>query len=543
MRRIARSTQMLVALVALVATTASCGKKGTLSPNQAEKKLSEADRQKAAEKAKAQGLLELANEDLKNGRYVSARKRAEQALDSDAENADAYAVLGAAAWRAGDLTASTTAYEQAVEKDPKNFGALLGLARNRQAQGDHTSAIELADRVIASEGEGWQPKPCGEGNSCESGWCDTRDNFCKAPMQIDPRLTKLWTYLLTLDAEKANDIIDEINLGVGGDTEQLGIVAGYRAYAAALVGKGPFAEIEGSSTTSDLQLDTSQGFKHVSATVGGEYARTVMFDLADESRIHADLAESLKLKEIAKFKPVGMAEEQALVLIPEVKIGKGVTIKNVPAFVQDLSALSDAVGETPGLLLGRQVLQKFGAITYDFPGNVVEIEVEAPSSPPDGATELPLLMLDLRVKQIPAIEVSIDGSEHKFWAWFGGIYKAGLTVTRKDYLKSDHRPGEVDPPDDPNQGLKMVFVEGAKLGDREVPGSGALVLTNTPPDAGLKEVVEGSAFWLGGYVNLALVRNWKVTYLLSQGKLWLHPAPSAPAEAAAAEPAAKKKKK
>lgn len=537
MRRIARSTLMLVALLA---ATASCGKKGTVSPNKANKQMSEAARQKAAEQAKAQGLLELANEDLKNGRYVSARNRATEALEADAENADAYAVLGAAEWRAGNLLASTEAYEKAVDKDPKNFGALLGLARNRQAQGDHASAVELADKVIASESEGWQPKACGEGNSCESGWCDTRDNFCKAPMQIDPRLTKLWTYLLTLDAEKANDIIDEINLGVGGDTAQLGIVAGYRAYAAALVGKGPFAVIEGTSGSSDLQLDTSQGFKHVSATVGGEYSRTVLFDLADETRIHADLAASLGLKEIAKFKPVGMAEEQALVLIPEIKIGKELTIKNVPAFVQDLTPLSDAVGETPGLLLGRSVLHKFGAITYDFAGNTVELEVEAPSSAPDGATELPLLMLDLRVKQIPAVEMSIDGSEHKFWAWFGGIYKAGVTVTRKDYLKSQHRPSEVDPPDDPNQGLKMVFVESIKLGDREVPGSGALVLTNTPPDAGLKEVVEGSAFWLGGYLNLALVRNWKVTYLLSQGKLWLHPAPEPEAAPAADE---KKKKK
>ncbi len=527
MRRIARNS---LVLAALLATAASCGKKGTTSPNQAAKVLSEADREKAREEAKAQGLLELANEDLRKGRYVSARNRAKQALETDAESGDAYAVLGAAEWRAGNFGASTEAYEQAVEKDPKNFGALLGLARNRQAQGNHADAIELADKVIGSENEGWKKIPCGEGNSCESGWCDTRDNMCRAPMQIDPRLTKLWAYLLMLDADKAKDTIDEINLGVGGDQEQLGIVAGYRAYVAALAGKGPFVVIEGTSTTSDLQLDTSQGFKHISAIAGGEYARAVLFDLSDESRINADLAKTLGLKEIAKFKPVGMAEEQALVLIPEIKIGKGVTIKNVPALVQDLTPLSDAIGEAPGLLLGRQVLYKFGAITYDFPGNSVEFAVEAPSSAPDGTADLPLLMLDLRVKHIPAVEVSIDGTEHTFWAWFGGIYKAGVTVTKKDYLKSNHRPSDVDPPDDPNQGLKMVYVNSLKLGEREAAGSGALVLTNTPPDAGLKEVVEGSAFWLGGYVNLALVRNWKVTYLLSQGRLWLHPT-------AAAEPA------
>lgn len=516
-------------LLGLLAMTTSCKGKGSVSPQAAVKQMSEADREKAREEAKAQGLLELANADLGKGRYVSARERAQEALKSDANNADAYAVLGAAEWRAGNFIASTEAYEKSVELDPNNFGALLGLARNRQAQGNHAQAIELADQLISTEGKGWTPKACGEGNSCEEGWCDTRDNQCKAPMQIDPRLTKLWAYLLTLDVDKARDTIDEINLGVGGDKDQLGIVAGYRSYVAALEGKGPFVEIEGTSTTSDLALDTSQGFKHCSATVGGEYARTVLFDLSDETRINSDLAASLGLKEVAKFKPVGMAEEQALVIIPEVKIGKGVTIKNVPAFVQDLSALSDAVGETPGLLLGRQVLYKFGAITYDFPGSTLEMSVDAPDAAPDGAADLPLLMIDLRVKHVPAVEISIDGQEHSFWAWFGGIYKSGVTVTGKDYLKSGHRPSEIDPPDDPNQGLKMIYVDKVKLGTVETAGSGALVLTNTPPDPGLKEVVEGSAFWLGGYVNLAMVRNWKVTYLLSSGRLWIEPPAAAPA--------------
>jgi tetratricopeptide (TPR) repeat protein len=521
MRRIARTSLMLTALLAM---GASCKKGGSVSPNQAAKQLSEADRTKAKEEAKAQGLIELANDALKKGRYVTAREQAKQALEANPENADAYAVLGAAEWRAGNFVGSTEAYEKAVEKDGENFGALLGLARNRQAQGNHPDAITLADRVIASENKGWTPKACGEGNTCEEGWCDTRENQCKAPMQIDPRLTKLWAYLLTLDVDAARETIDEINLGVGGDKEQLGIVAGYRSYVAALEGKGPFIEIEGTSTTSDLQVDMSQGFKHVSATAGGEYARTVLFDLADESRIHADLAKTLKLKEVAKFKPVGMAEEQALVIIPEIKIGKGVTIKNVPAFVQDLTALESQIGEVPGLLLGRQALYKFGAISYDFPGNTVELSVEAPGSAPDGAADVPLLMLDLRVKQIPAVEISVDGSEHTFWAWLGGIYKSGVTVTSKDYLKSKHRPSEIDPPDDPNQGLKMVYVDTVKVGDVETAGAGGLVLTNTPPDAGLKEVVEGSAFSLGGYLNFALVRNWKVTFLFSQGRVWIEPA-------------------
>ncbi len=50
---------------------------------------------------KAMGLVDLANEDLKKGRFVSTQRKANEALAGDPKNADAYAVLGAAAWRAG----------------------------------------------------------------------------------------------------------------------------------------------------------------------------------------------------------------------------------------------------------------------------------------------------------------------------------------------------------------------------------------------------------------------------------------------------------
>ena len=100
--------------------------------------------------AQTNELIRLANEDLAKGRYVSAAKRAEEALASDEENADAYAILGASRWRAGDFVASTEAYEKAVEIDPKNYGAVFGLIRNLQAKGAHERSIELADVLLGS---------------------------------------------------------------------------------------------------------------------------------------------------------------------------------------------------------------------------------------------------------------------------------------------------------------------------------------------------------------------------------------------------------
>jgi hypothetical protein len=60
----------------------------------------------------------------------------------------------------------------------------------------------------------------------------------------------------------------------------------------------------------------------------------------------------------------------------------------------------------------------------------------------------------------------------------------------------------------------MVYIEQAKVGDMPVKGVGGLVLANTPPDAGLAQVVELSGFELGGYLNTPLLKTMKVTYSL-----------------------------
>jgi hypothetical protein len=120
--------------------------------------------------------------------------------------------------------------------------------------------------------------------------------------------------------------------------------------------------------------------------------------------------------------------------------------------------------------------------------------------------------------------LSIDGSDFKFYAWLGGSYGASLAVARKEFLKSGHLPRELEQLDDPTNGLKMVYLDGVKIGDTAVKGGiGGLVLTNTPPDAGLGQIVEGSGFELGGYINFPLLRTMKVTYSFQQGKVYLAP--------------------
>lgn len=514
------SPTTLAIVASLMISAPACGKDGGASNNPDGKSKAEidAERAKAAEAAKALGLVDLANQELQAGRFVSARKRAEEALATNPNNADAYAILGQAAWRGGDYEASTEAYKKALEIDPVNFGAVDGLGRNLQAAGDHTEAKRLQDTLIAEESKGFTAASCDEEKECEVGWCDIKEKQCKPSMQARPRMSKLWSQYLLLEVDDGVKGADEIFVGSGASAEEIAVVTPYAEFLRPLVGKGPFIQVEGATATSDLDVDVASGFKHFSATAGGEYARTIMMTALNETRIDAALADTLKLESLGKVKPLGMADEMDIVIVPEIKIGE-ITLKNVPALKTDLAAFG-AIGETPGLVLGRQVMQRFGAITFDFPGKSLTLSVEAPAAPA-GASEVPLLIIDSLTLRVPAAPVSIDGSDHKFWAWIGGAWQAGMAVTAKDYLKSGHRPSDIDPPDDADLGLKMVFLDEIAIGDAKTPGMGGYVLTNTPPDAMLGQMLDNTAFEFGGYVNMALLKMHKITYLLPSGKMWV----------------------
>ena len=520
----------LIASLGLALSLAACASSkdaGTTAPGGKSQAEINAERDKAAAKAREQGLVDLANSDLEKGRWVSAMKRADEALSANPDNADAYAIKGAALWRAGDFDGSTAALEKAVELDPKNFGAALALSRNLQAAGDHARSLEVQDALIASEGEGFTATACNEDGSCDAGVCNAETKQCMAPMEALPRASKLWSQYLMLDIEGANGTLDDLFLAVGLDEGTTLIAQSYAAFVRPLVGKGPFVTVEGDAGSSDLQIETTQGLKLTSLVVGGEFSRTILQEIQEETRISSELAEALELKELAKVKPANLDQELGLVLIPEIAVGpKGeMKIKNVPALVQDLSFYEGAVGEVPGLVLGRQVLHRLGGVTYDFPAASVTFTKDEAKAP-EGSVEQRLLMIDVKsmLLHVPATQVSIEESEHKFWAWLGGLYGAGLAMTSKAYLKSGHRPADIDPPDDPNAGLKMVMVEAVKVGDAKLPGVGGLVLTNTPPDAGLENVRSGASFELGGYLNYALLSNWTVTVSYRDGKIWFKPA-------------------
>ncbi len=493
--RLADTRFGVAALALTLATAPACKKeKGTDAPDSggaAPSSSSDDGGKSLVEQARTSELIKLANADLTNGRYVSAAKRAQEALDGNAENADAYAVLGTAYWRAGDYVGSTEAYEKAVALDPKNFGAVLGLGRNLQAAGQHARAIELQDVLLS----------------------DDKD-------QIDPRLAKLWSYYTLVDADAGVKELDELFKVLPAEDPQLPLVQAYAAFLRPLEGKGPFFVIEGDSGSMDAGINHDIGMKYSSGIIGGEFSRVIFFENVEETIIDAAMVSTLGLKSIGKVTPLGQEAETDIVLVPEVKFGE-LTIKNIPAIVQPLDPYEPAIGEKPGLILGRQAMQAVGSFTFDFPANSMTITKEAPAAAPDGAAELPFLLVSMHVRNAPVVPVSIDGSEHSFFVYFGGVYGSGLAVTRKHYLKSGHLPRELEEPEDPTNGLKMVYLEQMDLGGNALGGMGGLVLINTTPDQNLGVFLDGTAFEMGGYVNTRLMSTWSITYAVGSGKVFV----------------------
>jgi tetratricopeptide (TPR) repeat protein len=487
-----------LAALALALALSACGKKGagTENPESGGKTAEQikADIDKAKSAAKVSQLVELANRDLANGRYKAAAKLADEALAENPDNADAYAILGASHWRAGDFEASNRAFRKALEIEPSNYGAVLGLARNLQAEGKHLEAAALQDVVLKED-----------------------------PEQLDPRLMKLWSYYAVCDADNAVKVMDEIFPRMGKDEAILPLVQAYAAFMRPLEGKGPLCAVEGDKGSSNLELDLTYGLKHAGATIGKEFAPVVFLEGREEAVIDAKLAKTLALKELAKYKPPGAEQELPIVLIPEVKFGK-LSLVNIPATIQPLEAYADATGgETPGVILGRQAMQGLGTITFDFPGHTLELAKAAPTGPAEGEVALPMLMLSMHIMHAPVVPISIDGSDHRFFAYLGFTFGSGLAITRKHYLKSGHLPGELESLDDPDAGLKMVYVRNYQLGDKQLNGTSGLVLVNEPPEVTIDQFVRNVSFEIGGHINLNLMATWRVTYVLGDGKIYVKP--------------------
>lgn len=523
-RRVLARSFGSISLGLLLAVTGCAGKKGggTDEPKGKTKEQLEAEKQEAEQTAVLNQLIVQANESLAAGRYVTARQIAEDALSRNPDNADAYVVLGAAAWRAGDFRESTESLRKAMELDPQNYGGAVALARNLRAASQYAESLAVLEPVIASEGEGFQTKECAELADCEDvgGWCDTSVKQCKPPVLLETRTAQLWAHYVTLDAEQGAAVADEIFLSGGGAADLTNeAIRGYADYLRAFVGKGELVAIDGDTGSSDLALDVYTGLAHSSAQVGGQDARVLFSPLQIESRIDIETAEALGLQPLGKTNLLNLGEFD-VTLIPEIEF-EGMKIKNVPALISDLEIFAAGLPEKPAVILGHQALHKLGSLVADIPGQSLTLTKAPPASAPAGAVERPLLMLDQWSLHVPVTPISIDGSDHEFWAWLGYANPSSITLTAKAYLKSGHLPREIEDPEDPEYGRKMVYVDAIGFGELQLPGVGGLVFLPEPGEPNLATVTSFAGFELGGTINVALLEKLRITWAFSQGKLYL----------------------
>ncbi|HLT40703.1 MAG TPA: tetratricopeptide repeat protein [Enhygromyxa sp.] len=520
---LARSFGPLTLGLLLAAT--GCAKKGDGTTAPLGKGKSKAELEAEKEKAKATAvvnqLIVQANESLAAGRYMTAREIAEEALSRNPDNADAYVVLGAAAWRAGNFAESTESLRKAMELDPKNFGGAVALARNLRAASQYEESLAVLEPVIAAEADGFQGKSCEELEDCEDvgGWCDTAAKQCKPPVAVETRAAQLWAYYVTLDADKGAAVADEVFLsGAAAADLTNDAIRGYADYLRAFAGKGELVEIEGETGSSDLALDVYTGLVHSSAKIGKQERRVLFSPLQIESRIDSELAAELKLEPLGKTNLLNMGEFE-VTLIPVIEF-EGMKLENVPALISDLEIFAAGLPEKPGVILGHQALHKLGSLVADMPGQSLTL-TKAPPSAPAGAVERPLLMLDQWSIHVPATPVSIDGSTHEFWTWLGYSNPSAITLTAKAYLKSGHLPREIEDPEDVDYGRKMVYVDDVAFGELKIPGVGGIVHLDQPGEPNLTTVTAFAGFELGGSINVALLEKLRVTWALSQGKIWV----------------------
>ncbi|MCA9695547.1 MAG: hypothetical protein KC636_38575, partial [Myxococcales bacterium] len=406
-----RSLRILT-LTGLVLAVSACGGKQKGNSNAPGGGGGGDDRTTRLNDARNETLIGLANEDLAVGKHAKARQRAEDALAIDKNNPDAYAVIGAADFRAGNFESSSNAYREALEIKPDHYGALIGLAGNLQAEGKHDEALVMAEKAGSDATQMW------------------------------PKVRQLSSLYALADFDKAQPVVDAI-FKFEVEKTILPVIQLKQTFVNAFAGKGPMIQVEGAKGSSDLQIDTATGFKHIGAAVGGEFKRAILFEVREEARVDAGLAKQLKLPSLGKVKLVGQEAELDLVLIPEIKIGE-MTIKNIPAIAEDLSAYA-GIGEVPGLVLGRQFMQRFGAITFNFPEGSSEFVVAPPAAKPNGSFEAPFILIDALTVLIPVTKTQLDDSDHAFYTWFGGVFLASSTsVSRRAYLKSGHLPRELE---------------------------------------------------------------------------------------------------
>jgi hypothetical protein len=437
-------------------------------------------------------MIHDANELLAQGRWAVARRLAERALAREPNHVGARTVLAAVAWGEGDVGGSYRLLREALALDPSDFGARLMLARNMQAEGRYAESLDVLESLAKSK-----------------------------PDEPDPAMLQLRAHYATLDVADGLKVANRMFASPVFDEYGSAAVAhGWADFLLAFAGEPALVELAGEQASVEFELHAPTSGMRAFALIAGERRPVLLSFYHSESLIDPELAASLRLAPRGSTQLFGW-EQRDVALVPDVEFD-GLRISRVPVVIQDLAAYAPQdPAHDVDLVLGLQVLHRFGAIVADHPEHTLELEVAVPLGPPSNTVERPLLLLDTWMFRVPATPIALDGSRREFWAWFGYPDVGAVSIEQQPYLAAGHMLAEFGELDDPATGREMVFLDEVAFGQLRIAGVGGIVYLDRPGHLYTKLIRDQSGFAIGGTINGGVLEQLRVTWVPSRAAIWL----------------------
>ena len=300
-----------------------------------------------ASEAPAADLIQSARTLLREDLFEDALAAAGSAVARSPESAEAHVVMADALYRRGDFDAAGEHYRRAAALDPNCAGAPFGIGRILRTEGRYAEAAESFARAAALAPD--VPK-------------HLRLLANHLALRKDV-IAMLRRYLEMARAPKNP-----------ADAEDEPTVRNVEAYLALLqsVGEMPLSEMIRAEPCS-VPLHVNHGQAYVKLRIGEVDKQRFVFDTGSTGlTISPRLAARARLKAIKPFSitatPAARLETGSLVLVPELALGEGIVVRNVPATVREPAGPEEGlVGPSLLAALDITIDMRKGRLTLDKP--------------------------------------------------------------------------------------------------------------------------------------------------------------------------------
>ena len=292
------------------------------------------------------GLVSRARALLKDDKYEEALDVAGSAVDAWPAHAPAFAVLGDAQYRRGDFVPAEKSYRRALELNPDEAAAHFGVGRILRTLGRYPDAASSFSRAAA----------------------------------LAPSTPKYLRVLANHLARREDELgmlrrYLELSREHPEDAEEKAIVDNVASWIELLarMGDQPLGEVVKREPIA-VPIQVVRGQAYLKMSVAGLKDQRLVFDTgATGLTISHRIASRAKLIPIRPFTIAGTGtgrlETGDLVVVPEVALGDGVVIRNLPATVRDPTGPEEGlIGPSTFALFDITIDLKERRLSLDAPG-------------------------------------------------------------------------------------------------------------------------------------------------------------------------------